>query len=44
MKILKKITSNDDYTTRLLLDYLCFNSNFRLVAIDLSMQKELKIL
>lgn len=43
MKILKKITSNDDYATRLL-DYLCFNSNYRLVAIDLSMQKELKIL
>ena len=31
----------DDYTTRCLLDYAYFRDNYRLIAVDLSKQKEL---
>ena len=35
------IGQGDDYTTGCLLDYFCFNENYKMIAIDLSKQQEL---
>ena len=35
------IGQGDDYTTACLLDYSCFNENYKMIAIDLSKQQEL---
>ena len=35
------IGQGDDYTTGCLLDYSCFNENYKMIAIDLSKQQEL---
>ena len=35
------IGKGEDYTTGSLLDYYCFNEHYKLVAVDLSKQKEL---
>ena len=43
MKKLKKLTTgqNEDYTTGYLLDYDYIKTHYRLIAVDLSRQKEL---
>ena len=40
---LKKVSTGqgDDYTTRCLLDFACFEKKYRLIAADLSNQKDL---
>ena len=35
------IGQGDDYATGCLLDYSCFNENYKMIAIDLSKQQEL---
>ena len=37
-----EISSNNDYTTGNLLDFIYFQENYRIIAIDLSKQTELK--
>ena len=34
---------DDDYTTDVLLDYAYFKDNFKLIAVDLSKQKDLDV-
>ena len=36
------MSNNNDYKTGYLLDFVYFNDNYRLIAIDLSKQKKLK--
>ena len=41
-EIVVSISKNNDYTTGSLLDYECFSKHYKLIAIDLSKQIELK--